>query len=317
LVLNNLLLATACATVFLGTLYPLFLDTVGGPKVSVGGPYFNATFVPLMIPVLIVMAIGPLLHWKRGDLNGALGRLKAALIAAAVIALLAWWLRGGPALAFAGIAIAVWLVVGAFVELAERIKLFRGPIGDSLGRLARTPRAAIGMTIAHGAMGIIVAGITASSAWRSEHISVMRPGETATVAGYTIKLDGVGEVPGPNYVARRATLTVTRNGAPVTIMTPEKRFFPVQGTTTTEAAIHTTLFADLYAVLGDPGSDRTGDAGGWVIRLYHNPLVPWIWLGAALMAFGGAVSLSDRRHRIGAPVTSAQARGAHPAGAPA
>jgi cytochrome c-type biogenesis protein CcmF len=317
LVLNNLLLATACATVFLGTLYPLFLDTVGGPKVSVGGPYFNATFVPLMIPVLIVMAIGPLLHWKRGDLNGALGRLKAALIAAAVIALLAWWLQGGPALAFAGIAIAVWLVVGAFVELAERIKLFRGPIGDSLGRLARTPRAAIGMTIAHGAMGIIVAGITASSAWRSEHISVMRPGETATVAGYTIKLDGVGEVPGPNYVARRATLTVTRNGAPVTIMTPEKRFFPVQGTTTTEAAIHTTLFADLYAVLGDPGSDRTGDAGGWVIRLYHNPLVPWIWLGAALMAFGGAVSLSDRRHRIGAPVTSAQARGAHPAGAPA
>lgn len=317
LVLNNLLLATACATVFLGTLYPLFLDTLGGPKVSVGAPYFNATFVPLMIPVLIVMVIGPLLQWKRGDLSGAFARLKVALIAAAAIALVTWWLQGGAVMAFVGIALAVWLVVGALVELAERIRLLREPLGNSLSRLARTPRAAIGMTIAHGAMGIIVAGITASSAWQSEHIAVMKPGESATVAGYRITLDGVAEVPGPNYTARRATLTVTRNGAPVATLTPEKRAFPVQGTTTTEAAIHTTWFADIYAVLGDPGSDRTGDAGGWVIRLYHNPLVPWIWLGAALMAFGGVVSLSDRRHRIGAPVTSARARRAHPHGAAA
>jgi cytochrome c-type biogenesis protein CcmF len=304
LVLNNLLLATACATVFLGTLFPLFSDTLGGPKLSVGAPYFDLTFVPLMIPVLVAMAIGPLLPWKRGDLMGALSRLKVALIAAAAAALMTWALQGGPVFAFLGLALAVWLVAGALVELAERIKLFRAPFGDSLSRLARLPRAALGMTIAHAAMGIVVAGITASSAWQAEHIAVMKLGESATIAGYIVRLDSVVEVPGPNYLARRASLSVTRDGAAVTTLTPEKRFFAVQGTTTTEAAIHTTWFADLYAVLGDPGSAQTGDAGGWVIRLYHNPLVPWIWLGAALMALGGVVSLTDRRYRIGAPSRS-------------
>jgi cytochrome c-type biogenesis protein CcmF len=317
LVLNNLLLATACATVFLGTLYPLFLDTLGGPKVSVGGPYFNATFVPLMVPVLIAMVIGPLLPWKRADLMTALARLRIALFSAAAVALIVWWLQDGPALAFVGIALATWLIVGSLVEMAERIKLFREPLRDSLARFARTPRSALGMTVAHAAMGIVVAGITASAAWQSEHIGVMRPGETVTIAGYSILLENVNEAQGLNYVARRATLTVTRNGNFVATLAPEKRFFPVQNTTTTEAAIHTTWLADLYAVLGDPGSDQTRDAGGWVIRLYHNPLVPWIWLGAALMSFGGVISLSDRRHRIGAPTRSARARRGQAAGVPA
>jgi len=307
LVLNNLLLATACATVFLGTLYPLFLDALNGPKVSVGAPYFNATFLPLMTPALLVMVVAPLMAWKRADLAGALGRLKLAFLAAIVIAGVAFALKGGPALALAGLAIAAWLVAGAFVDIAERIRLFRLPFGDSLRRLGGLPRSAIGAAVAHGALGLVVAGITASSAWHAEHIGVMKPGESVDIAGYTIKLEQVGEYDGPNYRARRAILAATYGGKPVATLTPEKRFFTVQQTTTTEAAIHTTGFADLYAVLGDPAAPQAGSEntdGGWVIRLYHNPLVPWIWVGAVLMALGGLISLTDRRHRVGAPTRS-------------
>ena len=307
LVLNNLLLATACATVFLGTLYPLFLDALNGPKVSVGAPYFNATFLPLMTPALLVMVVAPLMAWKRADLAGALGRLKFAFLAAIVIAGIVFAIKGGPALALAGLAIAAWLVAGAFVDIAERIRLFRLPFGDSLRRLGGLPRSAIGAAVAHGALGLVVAGITASSAWHAEHIGVMKPGESVDIAGYSIRLEQVGEYDGPNYRARRAILSATYGGKLVATLTPEKRFFTVQQTTTTEAAIHTTGFADLYAVLGDPAAPQAGSEntdGGWVIRLYHNPLVPWIWVGAVLMALGGLISLTDRRHRVGAPTRS-------------
>jgi cytochrome c-type biogenesis protein CcmF len=312
LVLNNLLLATACATVLLGTLYPLLLDAVNGPKVSVGAPYFNATFLPLMTPALLVMVVAPLMAWKRADLAGALGRLKLAFAAAVLVAGVAFALRGGPALALAGLAIAGWLVAGAFVDIAERIKLFRVGLGDSRRRLSGLPRSAIGAAIAHGALGIVVAGITASSAWHSEQVRVMTPGDSLEIAGYVVTLERVGEYDGPNYRARRAILTATANGRPVTTLTPEKRFFTVQQTTTTEAAIYTNWFADLYAVLGDPATPEAGSeaqatasgAQGWVIRIYHNPLVPWIWVGAVLMGLGGLISLTDRRHRIGAPIRS-------------
>ena len=307
LVLNNLLLATACATVFLGTLYPLFLDALNGPKVSVGAPYFNATFLPLMTPALLVMVVAPLMAWKRADLAGALGRLKFAFLAAIVIAGIVFAIKGGPALALAGLAIAAWLVAGAFVDIAERIRMFRLPFGDSLRRLGGLPRSAIGAAVAHGALGLVVAGITASSAWHAEHIGVMKPGESVDIAGYSIRLEQVGEYDGPNYRARRAILSATYGGKLVATLTPEKRFFTVQQTTTTEAAIHTTGFADLYAVLGDPAAPQAGSEntdGGWVIRLYHNPLVPWIWVGAVLMALGGLISLTDRRHRVGAPTRS-------------
>ena len=312
LVLNNLLLSTACATVLLGTLYPLLLDAVNGPKVSVGAPYFNATFIPLMTPAFLVMVIAPFLAWKRGDVAGALGRLKFAVAAALLVTGGTWALYGGSPLALAAMAVSGWLVVGAGIDIAERVKLFRAPPSDSWRRLKGLPRAAYGAALAHGALGIVVAGITASSAWHSEHVAVMTPGQRAEIAGYVVTLEQVGEYDGPNYRARRAILSATENGRPVATLTPEKRFFTVQQTTTTEAAIHTTWFADLYAVLGDPatpeaGSEAQATAGGeqgWVIRLYHNPLVPWIWVGAVLMALGGLISLTDRRHRVGAPTRS-------------
>jgi cytochrome c-type biogenesis protein CcmF len=321
LVVNNLLLATATLTVFLGTLYPLFLEATGGAKVSVGPPFFNATFVPLMVPLLVAVAIGPLLAWKRGDLPGALARLWAALAAAAVVALAAWWLQGGPAGAVLGLALAAWLAMGALVELAERIRLFRVPPGDSLRRAVHLPRAAWGMTIAHSGLAVIVAGITAMSAWQIERVQLVRAGDTIDIAGYRIRFAGTERADGANYLSRRGTFEVARDGRLVTTLHPEKRFFPVQGTTTTEAAIHTNLLADLYVVLSE-GEDA-GALGGqptflaesapdavWTARIYFNPLVPWIWIGAVITVAGGLVSLTDRRHRVGAPT---RARAPQPA----
>jgi cytochrome c-type biogenesis protein CcmF len=149
---------------------------------------------------------------------------------------------------------------------------------------------------------VLVAGITAS-AWQTERIETMKPGETIDIAGYSFRFDGAHPVQGPNYTAQRGHFTVTRGAEPVTIMRPEKRFYPVQQTPTTDAAIHTNGFADLYAVINEP----VGNDGAWAVHLYHNPLVPWIWFAAIIMAAGGIVSLSDRRFRVGAPVRSAAA----------
>jgi len=296
LVLNNLLLAAACATVFLGTLYPLFLEAVSGDKVSVGPPFYNRTFAPIMAPLILAMAIGPFLSWKRADLAGVLGRLKLAFAAMVVAAAVALYLQGGPVLAALGMGLAAWLFAGAVLEWAERVKLFRIPPGDSLRRALRMPRAAHGMTLAHAGLAIAVAGIVAASSWKAETVQVMRPGESVELAGYSYRFDGVAPEQGPNYSGTRATFTVTKNGGYVTTMYPEKRLYPVQEMPTTEAAIHTTGMADLYAVIGDPDGK-----GGWTVRIFHEPMVPWMWAGALIMILGGIMSLSDRRLRVGAP----------------
>ena len=297
LVLNNLLLATACATVFLGTLYPLFLEALGGDKVSVGAPYFNATFVPIMAPLVVAMAIGPLLPWKRADLPGALGRLKAAALLAVAAAFAAVYLhRGGPLVAWLGMALAAWLAAGTLTDWTGRIKLFRAPAGESWRRARSLPRSAYGMTLAHFGLAVAIAGITASAAWKGETVRIMTPGDVADLGGYGYRLDGVETLRGPNYTSDTASFTVLRDGREVARLTPEKRRYDVQRRETTEAAIHTTGIADLYAVIGDPDG-----RGGWTVRIYHEPLVPWIWAGALLMVAGGAVSLSDRRLRVGAP----------------
>ena len=297
LVLNNLLFATAAATVLLGTLYPLFVDALGAGKVSVGPPYFNAVFIPLMAPLIALAGLTPLMPWKRGDLAGVLGRLKAAVAAAGLAALAVLVLadRGGL-LAALGIALAAWLAASVAVEWASRVRLLRAPLAESLGRARALPRAAYGMSLAHLGAAIMVAGITASSSWQVESFQVMRPGESVTVAGYDWRFHGVEALDGPNYSITRARLTVSRDGREVAEMLPEKRFYPVARMPTTEAAIHTTWLADLYAVIGDGDGE-----GGFSTRLYYNPLVPWIWLGAIVMALGGATSLTDRRHRVGVP----------------
>ncbi len=295
LVLNNLLLSVACATVFLGTLYPLFAEAFGY-KATVGPPFFTLTFVPIMTPLVALMTLGPFLSWKRADLAGVTGRLKLAFLAAVAGAAVALYLRGGPVIPVLAMGLAAWLFAGALVEWAARIKLFRASPAESLRRAARLPRSAHGMTLAHAGMAVAIAGMVASSTWKVEEILIMRPGDSTTVAGYDYRLEGVERLPGPNYFSDTATLTVTRDGRPVTVQRPEKRMYPVQQMPTTEAAIHPTGLYDLYTAIGDPDG-----RGGHTVRIFFEPLVPWIWAGALMMMLGGAVSLSDRRLRVGAP----------------
>ncbi len=309
LILNNLLMTVAALTVLFGTLYPLMVDALGLGKISVGPPFFNATFVPLMAPLILALGVAPFLPWKRGDLFGALDRLKlvAGLTVAAAAAVVFLEDRHSFVAAL-GIGLAVWAIGAALFEVGGRIRLFRVPIAESLRRAAAMPRAAWGMTLAHAAAGVVVAGITASSIWQTEIIRVMKPGDRVEMAGYTIGFAGVSEVRVGNYLARRGRFSVAEGGVAVATLWPEKRVYLPQRTPTTEAAIRTTWFADLYIVLGDP---QGGNAHA--VRLYHNPLVPWIWIGAVLMFLGGTVSLTDRRHRVGAPRRSARPAAARPA----
>jgi len=294
LLLNNVLLTACAATVFLGTLYPLFLDAVGGAKVSVGPPFFDRTFAPMMVPVLIAMAVGPMLSWKRGDLLGALQRLWIAFAVAAVFTLgTLYMLYGGPVLAVFGMGLAVWTGMGVATEFAERIRLLRIPVAESFRRAINLPRAAIGMSLAHLGMAISVIGISAS-AFEQEYLAIVPVGGDFTLAGYQFHFDKVENLQGPNYVANDATIEVRHNGSLIDVMHPERRFFALQDQTTAVTAIRTNPIADLYVALGDP-SDK-----GWTIRAYWKPLISWIWGGALVMAFGGVVSLSDRRWRVGA-----------------
>ena len=296
LLFNNLLLTTAAATVLIGTLYPLFLDIIAHQKVSVGPPFYDMTFVPIMVPLLIAMAVGPMLPWKRGDLYAALSRLKVAFVVTAAAALVTLAATGAHSIGAAcGLALAAWLFAATMTELAERVRLAADPRG-ALRRALHLPRATWGMILAHGGMAVVIAGITGSNAWTQERIVDARPGDKIELAGYTIALDAVNQVSGPDYTATRADMRLLRNDREIAQLHPEKRFFPVENGNATGVAIRTNLLADVYAVIGDPDGK-----GGYTLRLYWNPLVPWIWLGAAAMALGGIVSLTDRRHRVGAP----------------
>ncbi len=309
LVLNNLLLATAAATVFLGTLYPLFLDVIGGDKLTVGAPFFNKTFGPLMVPVLIAMVIGPMLAWKRGDLMAVMQRLWLAFAGALAAAILAYVLAGGShVLALLGLGLAGWTGTGVLVEWADRVQLFRTGLGNSWRRALGMPRAAHGMTLAHFGLAITVAGISAT-AFDIELIDTVKIGGTLPLGQYQITLEKVEQQQGPNYVADNATIVVREGGTVIATMHPQRRFFTLQQQTTSQTAIRTGIGADLYVALGDPA-----DATTWTVRAFWKPLVSWIWFGALVMAFGGLVSLSDRRWRVGvaqkfrrAPATAAAA----------
>ncbi|MGB3811481.1 MAG: heme lyase CcmF/NrfE family subunit [Parvibaculum sp.] len=304
LIVNNLLLSAAAAAVFIGTLYPLFLDAVDGPKITVGPPFFNLTFVPIMVPLLCLVPLGPLLGWKRADLVAALERLMgaAALAFLVCIAVLAF-VSKGPWLAALGMGLATWLVAGAFFELAWRIGLFGSPIGKSLRKARHLPRAQWGMALAHGGLGIVVAGVVGMTAWRTELVTALKEGESAELSGYTLTLEKVGLRQGPNYEALVGVVHVKKGERDLGFMLPEKRRFPVERQEKTEAAIRTNGMSDLYIVIGDDNGH-----GGWTIRAYENNFAPWIWIGAMIMAAGGLVSLTDRPYRVGAPSRARRSR---------
>jgi cytochrome c-type biogenesis protein CcmF len=302
LVLNNLFLTTACLTVFVGTLYPLALEAMTGDKISVGPPFFNLTFVPLFVPLLLAMPFGPLMAWKRGDIFGAAQRLMAAFGIAFVVIVLTFAVGDRSSiLAPFGIGLAAYIMIGAMVDIAERIGLFRVSLSVVRQRAAGLPRSAWGTALAHTGIAVTLLGIVCVSAWASERIVALKPSETVSIFGYELSFDGVVQRSGANYRELAARFTVREGGVPVGVMEPSKRSFSSRSTTTTEAALMTRGVSQLYLSLGDTNSD-----GSVSVRLYHKPMVLLIWLGAVVMGLGGTLSLSDRRLRVGAPKPAAK-----------
>jgi cytochrome c-type biogenesis protein CcmF len=299
LVLNNLFLAAATVTVLLGTLYPLIRQALTGEAISVGGPYFALTFGPLMAACLLLLPVGPLLAWKRGDLTGAARRLTVALLVALAAGLAAWFLFDPKkAMACLGLALGAWLIAGAAAEVAARAQLGKAGLAEVGRRLRGLPRGAWGMTLAHAGLGVFVLGACVETAWRVEAAGALAPGQSLRVGAYVLTLDAVGDAAGPNYEAERAQVTVRGPGAP-SVAQPERRFYPANRQSTSQVAIERHGVSDLYIVLGE----QRADAGGkptWLVRAFWNPWARLIFAGPLLMALGGLVSLSDRRLRIAA-----------------
>ncbi|MBA4792168.1 MAG: heme lyase CcmF/NrfE family subunit [Phenylobacterium sp.] len=308
LVLNNILLAAATATVLLGTLYPLIREAMAGEAISVGPPYFNLTFTPLMFLLLTLLPAGPLLAWKRGDARGVAERLWVAALIALAIGLLTVALAEPRSLfGAAGLALGAWLIAGSLAEVAERIHLFRAPARESLRRLGGLPRGAWGMTLAHMGLGVFVLGAVFETTWKAESAEVLQLGQRSQVAGYELVLEDVGGVDGPNYEADRATIRAfAPDGRLACLAHPERRLYPAGGQTTSEVAICTRGLSHLYIVLGERRALPDGSAG-WLVTGYWNPWALLIFLGPGLMAVGGAVSLSDRRLRLAAGKRAAPA----------
>ena len=307
LLLNNVLLATATASILFGTLYPLFMEAFADEKISVGPPYFNAIFIPLMLPLVVAMGIGPFLSWKRANLKGVTQRLWAVGVATGTIGLIFWYVfRGGPVLAYVSIIITIWLFLTTLREWTLKVKLFEVPFATSWARAKGLPRSAHGTTLAHAGLAVAMFGFIGSSAWKSEEIVFVQPGDEISIAGFDVRFEGVERVAGPNFIADRGALAVSRDGEFLTTMYPEKRFYPGAQSQTTESAIRSTLIGDLYASLADPADEAVDATGAWTLRILYEPLVFLIWLGSVMLVVGGMVSLSDRRLRVGAPKASKQ-----------
>ncbi|MGI9391517.1 MAG: heme lyase CcmF/NrfE family subunit [Boseongicola sp.] len=294
LVLNNVLLAVATFVVFIGTIWPLVAEILWDRKLSVGPPFFDLAFTPFMMALAVILPIGALLPWKRAAIGRVMRPLWWGLIAAFAIGALAWVVQTEKSLlAPVGAFLGGWLVFGAVADLWQRSG--RGDLQAKLRRIVRLPRADLGRVVAHSGFGVTIIGIAAMTAWQIEDIRVANVGETFGVGVYDVTLAGVKEVTGPNYFSTLAEIRIERSGQHVATLFPEKRVYPVAAMPTTEAAIDNGVLRDLYVVIGDP---QVG--GGWAVRTYVKPFANWIWAGAIIMAFGGGLSLSDRRFRVAA-----------------
>jgi cytochrome c-type biogenesis protein CcmF len=288
LLANNVLLAAAAATVFLGTLYPLAIDALGAGKISVGPPYFEAVFVPVMAPALFLMGVGPLARWKRASVPELAVLLRWALAVSLALGLILPFAFGEwHALAGFSLALAIWIVLTGLLTFRKSLQHTRSHYG---------------MVVAHLGVAVFVVGVTLVKTYERDQDAKLRPGEAIELAGYRFLLDDVSDVKGPNYIASRATISVTRGGKPVTVLHPEKRLYTVQRTPMTEAAIEPGLTRDLYVSLGDPL-----EGGAWFVKAYYKPFVDWIWGGCVIMALGGFLAASDRRYRVSMPSRKAEA----------
>ena len=301
LVLNNVLLAVSALVVFIGTIWPLVAEMAFARKLSVGPPFFDMAFTPFMVILALILPVGAILPWKRARIGRALKQLRWALILALALGALAWAMQTGrSSLGPVGLFLGTWLVAGSVVDLLGRTG--RGAIGARLRRMARLPRADWGKAVAHAGLGVTIFGVAALTAWQQEDIRVTRIGERFQVGDWGIQLDDVQRLQGPNYITTQGTMSVWRDDTKLYELTPEKRVYPVAGMPTTEAAIHNGILRDIYLVIGDPQND-----GGWAVRTYIKPFANWIWTGAIIMAFGGVLSLSDRRYRVAAGAAKAAA----------
>ncbi|MDP3369421.1 MAG: cytochrome c-type biogenesis CcmF C-terminal domain-containing protein, partial [Brevundimonas sp.] len=288
-----------CATVLLGTLYPLILEAVNGAAISVGPPYFALTFVSLMAVALVILPAGPLLAWKRGDLKGVGQRLAVAAGLTLLVAL-AGWLMFEPrkVLSAAGIGLGAWLILGTLAEVVERVRLFRAPPTESLRRARALPLGAWGATLAHAGLGVFVLGAVVETGYRVEAARPLATGQVIEAGKWSVRLDDVRVIEGPNYLAEQGRLTVSlRDGGAPRSVTAERRFFPAGGQTTTEVGLDFRGLDDVYVVLGERQS--VDGAPAWNVRVWWNPWARLIFLGPALMALGGGLSLLDRRLRLG------------------
>ena len=289
LLINNVLLVVACATVLLGTMYPLIIDALGLGKISVGPPYFDAVFAPLMLPLVFVLGIGHLTRWKGDSARRLVSLLRVAFIVSLIVALTIVLVTAGySALLLAALAMAFWTLATTAQGLLIRV---RGK-ADVWQGLRALPRSFVGMSLAHIGVGIFIIGVAGTTTFSSERDVRLGPGDSEELAGYRFEFDGVRAHAGPNYRAERAKVVVYQGDRQITTMFPEKRLYPIQAQPMTEAAIDVGFTRDLYVALGE----HLGD-GSWAVRLYYKPLIRWIWLGPAFMALGGLLAASDRRYR--------------------
>ncbi|MCY3982859.1 MAG: heme lyase CcmF/NrfE family subunit [Roseovarius sp.] len=298
LVLNNVLLGVSAFVVFTGTIWPLVSEIFFDRKLSVGPPFFNTAFTPFMVALALILPVGAMLPWKRARVGRVLRQLSPAFALALAVVALLWAIQTGRSiLGPVGVALGAWLVAGSVSEIWTRSK-------GNAARALRFPLADWGKAVAHCGLGVTIAGIAGLTAWEVEDIRAMSIGDEMSIAGYSISFEDVARVNGPNYMATRGVFALSRNGREIGNLYPEKRTYPVAGMPTTEAAINNGFFRDIYVVLGDRQHD-----GGWTVRTYYKPLANWIWGGAILMALGGLLSLSDRRHRVAAGARGTAAEG--------
>ncbi len=304
---NNMMLAAACGAVLLGTLYPLFLDALGMGKISVGPPYFDTVFGLLMLPLVMVMGIGPLVRWKQDEPVPLLRRMIAPAVLVLAVALGVGLASGQVSLvATGGLIMAFWIVAGLLVDLKTRLLPKGSSVGQAWHRARQLPRATVGMMVAHLGVAAFTFGVTMVKTYDIERDVQMGPGDTTEINGYTFRMVEVRDVPGPNFVAAQGRVEVTRDGKPVATLYPEKRIYRVQNNPMTEAAVDSTLSRDLYLSMGEQLP-----SGAWVVRVQHKPFISMIWLGCLIMMAGGILATTDRRYRVrqAAPVPATGATG--------
>ena len=294
LIINNIIFSSAAATVLVGTLYPLFIDALSNSKVSVGPPYFESVFIPLMVPAILICAFSPMLSWKRAVISNLYERIIGIFILSILITSILVLLYDGSPTAFLGLFLGFWLMLGTIYEIAFKIGIGK-KLEIVLNRIVNLPRSTYGMSLAHLGVAVFIIGVTVSSAWREDIEKSISLGDEIFIKNYKLIFSSYDKIQGPNWVADKGTFFIFKNKINIGSLYPERRFFPASQVTTSEPAIMSRVFSDLYVVLGE----KITENNSYAIRVYYSPLLNWIWFGIILMVLGGIFSISDRKHRLG------------------